>query len=176
MRVFVLDTSAFIMGVNPSSMEGVAYSVPAVADELPEGTMASLRFNTSRDSGKLIVKMPDLRSRNTVRTASSQLGEDQVLSEADRQILALALNLKLDGKAPTIVSDDYAIQNVAERLRLSYLPLATFGISYEFDWILFCPACFKKYPPGYGSALCRVCGTELKRKVLRKLRAKARAK
>jgi UPF0271 protein len=175
-RAFVLDTSAFIMGVNPSSMEGVAYSVPAVADELPERTMASLRFNTSRDSGKLIVKMPDLRSRNTIRTASSQLGEDQVLSEADRQILALALNLKLHGKAPTIVSDDYAIQNVAERLKLSYLPLATFGISYEFDWILFCPACFKKYLPGYGSALCRVCGTELKRKVLRKLRARARAK
>ena len=175
MRVFVLDTSAFVMGVNPSSIEGVAYSVPAVADELPEGTMASLRFKTSRDSGKLIVKMPDLRSRSTVRTASSQLGEDQVLSKADRQILALALNLKLDGKAPTIVSDDYAIQNVAERLKLGYLPLATFGISYRFDWILFCPACFKKYPPGYGSAVCRVCGAELKRKVLRKLRAKARA-
>ena len=175
MRAFVLDTSAFIMGVNPSSMEGVAYSVPAVADELSEGTMASLRFNTSRDGGKLIVKMPDVRSRNAVRNASSQLGEDKVLSKADRQILALALNLKLEGKAPTIVSDDYAIQNVAERLKVSYLPLATFGISYEFDWILFCPACFKKYPPGYGSAICRVCGTELKRRVLRKLRARARA-
>jgi len=174
-RAFVLDTSAFIMGVNPSSMEGMAYSVPAVSDELPEGTMASLRFNTSRDSGKLIVKMPDLRSQNTVRTASFQIGEDQVLSEADRQILALALNLKLEGKATTIVSDDYAIQNVAERLRLSYTPLATFGISYEFDWILFCPACFKKYPPGFGGRVCRVCGTELKRKVLRKLRARARA-
>ena len=80
MKVFVLDTSAFIMGVNPSSIEGTAYSVPAVADELPDGTMASIRFNTSRDSGKLIVKMPDLRSQNAVRTASIQLGEDQVLS------------------------------------------------------------------------------------------------
>jgi len=50
-RVFVLDTSAFIMGVNPSSIEGTTYSVPAVADELLEGTVASLRFNTSRDSG-----------------------------------------------------------------------------------------------------------------------------
>lgn len=176
MRVFVLDTSAFIMGVNPSSIEGTAYSVPAVANELPDGTMASIRFNTSRDSGKLIVKMPDLQSQNAVRTASIQLGEDQVLSEADRQILALALNLNLDGKAPTIVSDDYAIQNVAERLKLSYTPLATFGISYEFDWILYCPACFKKYPPRYACAVCRVCGTELKRKVLRKLRARARPK
>jgi len=175
-RVFVLDTSAFIMGVNPSSIEGTAYSVPAVADELLEGTMACLRFNTSRDSGKLMVKMPDNQSQNTVRKVSVQLGEDKALSEADRQILALALSLKSDGKAPTIVSDDYAIQNVAERLKLRYAPLATFGISYEFNWIFYCPACFKKYSSGYGRAVCRVCGTELKRKVLRKLRARARAR
>ncbi|MEM3061768.1 MAG: nucleic acid-binding protein, partial [Candidatus Bathyarchaeia archaeon] len=99
---------------------------------------------------------------------SIKLGEKLVLSEADLEILALAFDLKLKGESPVIVSDDYSIQNMAESLGLKYSSLATFGISHKFEWILYCPACFKKYPQSYSSKVCAICGTALKRKVLRK--------
>ena len=169
MRVLVLDTSAFIIGFNPLSAGVTSYSVPAVGGELQPDCIASVRYNTSRESGRLIIRMPSNSSHKTVLGKSSELGEEYELSEADVQILALALDLKREGKKPVVVSDDYSIQNVAEHLKLEYSSLATFGISYGFNWIHYCPACFRKYMQGYSHSTCEVCGTELERKVLRRL-------
>jgi len=171
MRVLVLDTSAFIMGFNPMSVEAESYSVPSVVDELPKVGVAILRFNASIEGNRLKVRAPSESSFKTVSEVSAKLGEENVLSKTDLQVLALALDLKLSGVPPTIVSDDYAIQNVAEHLGLNYSSLATFGISYGFNWVSYCPACFKRYAPNYADNRCGVCGTKLKRKVLRRLKA-----
>lgn len=166
---YVLDACAFINGVDPSSIKGRAYSVPAVDEELPSGNMASLRFITSKEAGHLTVKMPSSNHIEEVMKASKRLGESSTLSTADLQVVALALELNAKSLDPTIVTDDYAIQNVAEHLRLSYSSLATLGITYEFNWMLYCPACFKSYEQDYKLRTCEVCGTKLKRKVARKL-------
>lgn len=170
MSVYILDTSALVMGVNPSMIKGEVYSVPEVERELPPKSMAALRFTTSRDNSALLVRAPQRLSYEAVRKASLKLGEKGALSRADLQILALGLDLRMDGMNPIIVSDDYAIQNVAEHLSLSYTSLATFGITYEFNWSLYCPACFRRYPYSYLERRCEVCGTELRRRVLRKYR------
>ncbi|MEM2106430.1 MAG: NOB1 family endonuclease [Candidatus Bathyarchaeia archaeon] len=168
MNVYVLDTSAFIMGVNPSTIKGRVYSVPEVEAELPPRSMAAIRFRTSRDNGDLVVRSPTWASTESLKKVSSKLGEGGVLSSADLKILALGLDLKLEGVNPVIVSDDYAIQNVAEHLNLDYVFLVTFGIKYRFNWSLFCPACFRRYHYSYHERVCEVCGTELKRRVLKK--------
>ncbi len=172
MKVLVLDTSAFVMGFNPLSVELRAFTVPAVERELSLTSLAKVRFSASRDSHRLEVRMPSEASQSHVREESLKLGEQLVLSEADSQILALALDLRSDGLEPVVVSDDYAVQNVAEKLSIGYTSLATFGITYEFNWILYCPACFRRYSQTYPYPECQVCGTVLKRKVLRKLEAK----
>lgn len=172
MRVLVLDTSAFVMGFNPLSVDLKVFTVPAVEQELSPTSMAMVRFSAARDSGKLEVRAPSAASQSRVREESFNLGEQLVLSEADSQILALALNLRDLSLEPVVVSDDYAVQNVAERLSMVYASLATFGISYEFNWISYCPACFRRYPQTHPYAECEICGTALKRKVLRKLEAK----
>jgi UPF0271 protein len=87
---------------------------------------------------------------------------------ADKQVLALALELKDIGYQPQIVTDDYSIQNVANQLSIQFAPLMTFGIRYRFLWALYCPACHRKYPADYRSKRCEICGTELKRKPLEK--------
>ena len=170
MKAYILDTSALMMGVNPSMIEGEVYSVPEVEFELSPRSMATLRFNTCRDNSVLLIRSPRQSSYEGVRKASIKLGEKGVLSRADLQILALGLDLRLDGMNPIIVSDDYAIQNVAEHLGLSYTFLATFGITYEFNWSSYCPACFRRYAHSYLDHRCEVCGTELKRKVLKRYR------
>ncbi|WP_455281005.1 NOB1 family endonuclease [[Eubacterium] cellulosolvens] len=170
MIVYILDTSALVMGVNPSIIKGEVYSVPEVESELPSDSMAALRFATSRDSSILLVQSPNQSSCDMVRKASLKLGERLSLSKADLQILALGLDLRLKGMSPTIVSDDYSIQNVAEHLGINYTFLATFGITYEFNWSIYCPACFRRYVHNYTEHLCEVCGTKLKRKVMKKYR------
>lgn len=171
MKTLVLDTSAFIMGFNPSR-KGEAYSVRAVEEELSDGSMPQLRFRMFSEKGELTVQLPTARAQTIVEDATARMGESGYLSKADREVLALALDLKLDGRETVIVSDDYAIQNIADQLEIGHSSLANFGIVHRFRWIMYCPACFRRYKPP--EKTCQVCGTTLKRKVLSKTRALAR--
>jgi len=167
LKVLVLDTSGLVMGLNPSALDSPTYSAPSVVDELIPDTLPYTRFNTSRDTGHLTVERPTRSSVKAAEEASSKVGDVGVLSRADLDVLALALDLKESGKSPTIISDDYAIQNVAETLDLEHASLATFGIKKRFDWIYYCPACFRRYTVEDAARVCRVCGTRLKRKVVK---------
>ncbi|MFB0501163.1 MAG: NOB1 family endonuclease [Candidatus Bathyarchaeia archaeon] len=164
----VLDTSAFIVGFDPSSVDEEQYSVPMVRKELISNSLPWVRFNTARESGRLRVKTPNTRFLKRVKEASKTVGDMRFLSDVDMQVLALALELKSAGRDPHIVTDDYSIQNVANQICVNFTSLVTFGIRFRLHWILYCPACHRKYPPDYKPKLCEVCGTQLKRKPLRK--------
>jgi UPF0271 protein len=175
LKVLVLDTSALVMGLNPSALDSPSFSAPSVMAELIPDTLSYTRFATSRDSGHLSVRTPSSRSVKAVEDASSKVGDVGLLSRADIEVLALALDLEESGRSPTIVSDDYAIQNVAETLGVEHASLATFGITKKFNWIYYCPACFRRYTPKDAARACRVCGTRLRRKVVKKEQVSKRA-
>ncbi|MEM2994605.1 MAG: ribonuclease VapC [Candidatus Bathyarchaeia archaeon] len=164
----VLDTSAFIAGFDPFSINENQYTVPMLKEEIIEGFMPWIRFKTAMESGKLKVKKPSQTFMEKVRTTAASAGETFYLSETDTQVLALALELKNKGYSPLIASDDYSIQNVANKMGIKFAPLATFGIRFQHEWIRYCPACRRKYPADYKCKKCRVCDTELKRKPLKK--------
>lgn len=174
MKVLVLDTSAFIMGLDPLGLEDETYSVPDVAEELRDQTGPSYRLTLSSSSGKMKIQPPTEDSLREVVDHAKLLGDRLVLSKADSSVLALAVDLKKSGKIPIIVSDDYAIQNVAEGLGIGYQSLSSLGIRQKYKWIYYCPACFKRYVTG-DLQICGVCGTKLKRKPLRKESAKMHA-
>lgn len=167
-RIIVLDTSAFIAGFEPLSVKSVQYSVPEVRNELIANSLPWTRFNTAVENGKLKVKAPRAEYAERVRISSKAVGDLLFLSEADKQILALALELKDEGYRSQIVTDDYSIQNVANQLDIEFVSLMTFGIRYRFQWTLYCPACHHKYAADYQPKHCQICGTELKRKPLGK--------
>lgn len=164
----VLDTSAFIAGFDPLSIVDDVYSVGAVEVELASGSLPWVRFKTAVENGKLKLKAPKAEFLDRVKESSRDVGDMLFLSDVDLQVLALALELKSAGNEPFIVTDDYSIQNVANQLGLEFAPLMTFGIRFRLHWIRYCPACRRKYPPDYKHKKCEVCGTELKRKPLRK--------
>jgi UPF0271 protein len=130
--------------------------------------MAWVRFRTAMDSGKLIMRLPKQIFMDKVKTSATLVGDAFFLSDADLQVLALALELKTDGYSPLIVTDDYSIQNVANQMGIEFTSLATFGIRFRLQWIRYCPACHKKYPADYKSRKCEVCDTELRRKSVKK--------
>ncbi|MEM2341333.1 MAG: ribonuclease VapC [Candidatus Bathyarchaeia archaeon] len=167
-KSIVLDTSAFIAGFNPLDVEEDTYSVPEVETELLDSSIPKIRFNMSVESGKLKVIKPSPKYIDLVKSTSSEIGDIGFLSEADMSVLALAVQLKENGQNPIIITDDYSIQNVAEKLRLEFTPLASFGIRYQLHWLFYCPACGKKYPPNKKIMICENCGTQLKRKPLKR--------
>jgi UPF0271 protein len=115
-----------------------------------------------------MVKTPQSCFLEEVKAASKLVGDVFFLSEADFQVLALGLELKKLGFLPLIATDDYSIQNVANQIGIEFASLATFGIRFRLQWIRYCPACHRRYPADYKFKKCRVCGTELKRKPLRR--------
>jgi len=169
-----LDTSAFIAGFEPFLIQNEIYSVPLVKEELISGSLAHLRFQTAVENGKLKVLKPKEKFIETVKQQAKKVGDYHYLSEADLQILALALQLKNSGKDSVIVTDDYSIQNVANKLKVKFASLITFGIKFQFKWILYCPACHKKYPSDCELKTCKICGTKLKRKPIGKRHVKSR--
>lgn len=112
--------------------------------------------------------MPSAHFLDQVRDASKTVGNMFSLSEVDLQVLALALELKSMGYAPLIITDDYSVQNVANQVGVDFASLITYGIRFRLEWVLYCPACHRKYPSDYKFKSCEVCGTKLKRKPLKK--------
>jgi len=170
-RVIVLDTSAFLAGFDPFSLNEEQVTVPKVEEEIRKNSMILIRFKTAFESGKLKVKAPSEDFLNKVKTSASKVGDSFKLSETDSQLLSLALELKAEGFTPQIVTDDYSIQNVAAQLGIDFSALATFGIKRLLEWIRYCPACYREYPANYSNKECQVCGTELKRKLRRTLKS-----
>jgi len=167
-RAIVIDTSALVAGFDPFSISEEQYAPPKVREEMNEATMASVRFRTAIESGRVRVRRPKETFLDRARAFASAMGDSFFLSQTDLQVLALALELKTNGYSPMIATDDYSIQNVASEMNIGFEPLSTFGIRRRLQWIRYCPACHKKYPANYESKNCEVCGTRLKRKPLKK--------
>jgi len=170
-QALVLDTSAFIMGYNPLGSEDEQYSTPSVREELRPGETPRLRFEVAEASGRLKATQPpgELLEELEASGLFGQTGGE--LSEADREILALAVWLKREGLEPVLVTDDYDVQNVAEAAGLRYASLANLGIRYRYGWTMLCPGCGRVHPRREGAVTCRVCGATLVRRVSRAERA-----
>lgn len=173
-RVVLLDTSAFIMGYEPSDVDAEQYTVPTVREELRRESLPRLRLDTALQTGRLRLLSPTPRYMAETEAAASELGETAALSPADRELLALGLQLRSGGKSPVIVSDDYAVQNVADHLGLGYRGLATPGIKQRFNWFIYCPGCHRVFPTLPPGGVCPICGSAVKRKPGRKRPARGR--
>lgn len=163
-RVLVLDTSAFLAGYDPFRVSEQQVTVPNVEEEIRQNSMTYLRFKTATDSGKVVVKVPSQEALANVEKCATEVGDTFFLSETDKSLLALALELKMSDCSPQIVTDDYSIQNVGKRLGIEFISLATFGIRRVLEWMRYCPACHREYAANSKVRECTVCGTELKRK------------
>jgi endoribonuclease Nob1 len=162
LKAVILDTSAFIQGFNPSdSIE--QYTTHLIYVEIHD-ELAKLRYEGARSSGILRERIPSLESLHRVEETSKKFGEAHILSLADKQILALALDLKTEGKETTIVTEDYSIQNMSQKLEITFQARGTQGIRKEIQWIIYCPGCKKRFEVPQIDGVCIICGTPLKRK------------
>ncbi len=165
LKVLVLDTSAYIQGFDPQTQS--VYTVLRVREEI-KGQYALMRFDNAVKTGRLQVLEPEKSYKEKIEEKTLTMGESHILSETDRDVLALGLQLKEKGFDPVIVSDDYSVQNMADIMELKHKSLATPGISRQFKWIIYCPGCKRTYDQPQIDGVCPVCGTELRRKPVNK--------
>lgn len=173
-HVVLLDTSAFIMGYEASDVDAEHYTVSSVREELWNGGLPRLRLDTALRTRKLRMLTPKSQYVAEVETTAVELGEMAALSHTDKELLALGLQLRAEGKKPIVVSDDYSVQNLADRLNLRHRSLATPGIKRRFEWAIYCPGCYQTFRRPQPGGLCPTCGTKLKRKPVSKRPAEGR--
>ncbi len=111
MRSYVLDASAFIKGAVPD--RGRLYTVPEVVDELRD-PLSRARF----EAAPVHVREPAGWAVRRARRRARLTGDADRLSITDLKVLALAVELRSEGRDVTIISSDYALQNVARSLKL----------------------------------------------------------
>ena len=124
------------------------------------------RLETALALGRVRVVSPPRAYVRRVAEASTEIGEHGSLSRTDLEVAALALYLRERGEPVTVVTDDYALQNLVAHLGLPFQPLRTRGIRGVRSYVYACPAC------GYvsrrpGERVCPVCGTRLVKRLAR---------
>lgn len=158
-KIFILDTSALIGGFTPNLEEPKQYTIPQVIEEA-KSLSARLKLETALSSGQIKLRKPSQEAIEEVEEKVEKT-HDRV-SDTDVQVLALAHELKEGGENPEVLTDDYAIQNLAEILEIEYSQVAKPGISKVYEWKRECPACGRTYEEDIER--CKACGSKLRRK------------
>lgn len=159
-RTFVLDTSAVIAGFVPGLADAEQITVPEVLEEARD-LCSKLELETAVLAGKVKVVEPSKNSLTKIKYKVKHTGD--IVSETDIRLLALALDFKSENTE--LITDDYAIQNLASLFGIPYNRVAMPGIKEVLRWEAVCPACGRRYPPS--ASKCLTCGSGLKRRARR---------
>jgi UPF0271 protein len=153
-KTYLLDTSAFIYGIIP---DGELVTPSRAYDEVKDDRS---KFRLEFIEGLKIMD-PEAGFVEKVSEMAVRTGDDKKISLTDRDLLALALQEKASGKDVHIMSDDYAVQNLAKRLGINIIPLKQKRIRRNIEWEKRCTGCNRVALTG---EVCDVCGSPLKLK------------
>lgn len=154
----ILDASAFYAGV-PFRSSNDCYTTSLVYDEIKHIKKNHDALGTLLETNRLKIREPDKESTKNAIMAAKDTGDFPQLSKQDISIIALCI--EMNGE---IISDDFAISNVAKNLGLKISPIMTQGIKDVGKWIHYCPGCRTNHT---NKKECPMCGTPLKRKLLK---------
>jgi UPF0271 protein len=155
---YVLDSTAFYAGI-PYQGSGRYYTTYLVLEEVKHHNVGSSFLHS-----RVHVTEPSLDSINRVKTTATKTGDLGALSLTDVSLLALALDLLQTEGGVSLVSDDFAVRNVANMLSVPLAQTSIKGGAWKnIAWKIYCRGCGKEYT-NPKLTVCPVCGTQLARK------------
>jgi endoribonuclease Nob1 len=154
---YALDAGAFYSGVVFLSSSLQYCTTQAILDEVKHIKKSHGAIEALIESNTLQILNSDRESIQNVVAAARKTGDYAKLSEADISIIALALQLGI-----MLVTNDYAVANVATTLKIPVKSVAGKGITHTRRWIAYCSACGRAFGPN--AKECRLCGNRLRRK------------
>ena len=154
----ILDASAFYAGV-PFRSSSVYHTTPLVYDEISHIKKNHGALEILLETKRLKIREPDKEYTEVAVKAAKDTGDFPQLTKQDISIIALCIEMSGE-----IISDDFAISNVVKNLGLKISPIMTQGIKDVGKWIHYCPGCKTNHT---NVKECPICGTPLKRKLLK---------
>ena len=155
----VLDATAFYVGI-PFSSNDSFMTTSAVYQEIQHIKTKQGILDMLQQTNRLQVRDPEKDTITIVNDIAEKTGDSQIISEQDVSIIALALENKID-----LITDDFAVTNVANQLGIKTSSLMTQGIKVVGKWISYCSVCGKEFSKGKE---CPICGSKLNRKLVKK--------
>ena len=169
--IYIFDANIFLTGIDFNIIEGIIYTTPSIVDEVKASKYLEKNRNilnkiyAAIEAKKLKIKLPkDIYISKVIET-SKKTGDFKALSDADKDLIALTLELikNTDGVVQ-VYSNDYSVENVCDELNIRFSSLYKNGIESKIIWQIFCPHCKKIYKAEDLNQLCEICGTKLRRR------------
>ena len=154
----MLDSSAFYAGI-PFSSNEPSYITSLVYNEIEHIKKDHDAIQILIETKRLTINEPEDRFVTSTIDAAKKSGDFSNLSDEDISTIALSLQLKAE-----LVTDDFAISNVAKNLSIKVIPVMTSGIKNVIIWKYYCPGCKTNFSK---VTECPRCGNRLKRKPMK---------
>jgi len=160
---YVADSAVFIMG-NCNIPYSQMVTITLVDDEI-KSEDARLRYDIAKAEGLRVEAVEEIFLDEIVKQAE-QTRDIEKLSRTDLGILSKALEYskKTNGNS-ILITDDFAVQNIAARLDIEIMPVAQRIIKDKIIWQKQCIGCFRHFKDGDE---CPVCGSPLRKKMKKK--------
>ena len=131
----VLDSSAFYAGI-PFSSNEPCFITSLIYNEIEHIKKDHDAVQILIETKRLTISEPEQRFTITVNEAAKKSGDFPNLTQEDISIIALSLQLDAE-----LLTDDFAVSNVAKNLSIKVIPVMTNGINDVITWTYYCPAC-----------------------------------
>ena len=155
----ILDATAFYAGI-PFSSNDSFMTTSMVYEEIQHIKAKQGALDMLQQTNRLQVRDPEEETTNIVNDIAEKTGDKQTISEQDVSIIALAFEKKIE-----LITDDFAVTNVAKQLKIKTSSLMTQGISTVGKWVSYCSMCGKEFSK---EKECPICGNKLNRKLIKK--------
>jgi rRNA maturation endonuclease Nob1 len=174
MDYLVLDNTAFMSGLNINLLklkypELIIVVSSGIYEEAIMNPRSQRTIEVAETQGYLQIRDPSNESQSKVKIGAQQSGDIGALSDNDRDLMAVCLDLMNEWPLAYVylMSDDYSIQNTCQHLDIRIYKFRKQGIQKKIRWEVYCPSCFRIYPPNKLKEPCEICGEPLKRRPFR---------
>ncbi|KKM83573.1 hypothetical protein LCGC14_1308040 [marine sediment metagenome] len=172
--LLIFDTNIFLTGIDFSLFDRIIYTTPSIIKEIKVKKYTQKNQNilnkiyAAFENKTLIIKPPEQKYMQTVVKKSKLTGDYNALSDTDRELIALALELaKNNENNVKVFSNDYSLENVCYELNIPFFSLYKDGIKSKIIWEVYCPYCKKTHKVEDLYKTCEICGSKLKRRLKR---------
>ena len=169
--ILVFDTNIFLTGIDFNLIDAKFYTTHNIIKEVTVKKYSEKNRNiinkiqAAIHSKKLIIKSPLEEYVQKIETESKKTGEVKALSRADKELIALTLELiETTDERVVIYTNDYSMENLCSEMNIPFSSLIQEGIKSKIIWEIFCPFCNEVFNAENLNRKCELCGSRLRRR------------
>lgn len=171
--MIILDTTAFYAGI-PFQSSDQFVTTELVYEEVYRIPTLNKKIVPLVETRRIIITNPEQEYVTITKQTAIKTEGIKTPSNADLSIIALALQQKEKGKEAIIITDDYAVQNIATNMKINIKTAMYKEIKNSGKWLVYCPGCGKSMnkkmklsKTNTKHSNCDICGTELRQKLIK---------